>query len=196
MIKAIIFDWGGVLIKSPSKGIREYCAKQLGTNPEKFWDVVRLNIKAFQTGLSEKEFWKKVCGELKIQEPKKPLWKIAIESAYEENEEIIDLIKRLKPLYKIGMLTNTEKPSVSIFEGKNYPFFDDIVFSCRVGITKPDDMIYLLAAKRLGCEPDEIIFIDDRQENVDGATNIGMQGILFIDTEKLMEDLRDLGIVI
>jgi len=65
--------------------------------------------------------------------------------------------------------------------------------SCLTGVRKPDPEAFLGAARRLGREPGELIFVDDRQKNVDGATAAGLQGVLFVGAEALEAELRARG---
>jgi epoxide hydrolase-like predicted phosphatase len=55
--------------------------------------------------------------------------------------------------------------------------FDDIVISGEVGLRKPEPEIFHLAADRIGLRPEECVFIDDLELNVDGARALGMTGI-------------------
>ncbi len=67
--------------------------------------------------------------------------------------------------------------------------------SCYLGMRKPDREIYLRAIDILGVDPARIVFIDDRQGNVDAALATGMHGIQFAGEEGLRKDLRKLGIL-
>jgi putative hydrolase of the HAD superfamily len=64
------------------------------------------------------------------------------------------------------------------------------VFSCSVGLTKPDPRIFLLAAERLGVEPQHCLFIDDNLVSLYGATDAGMTAVLIQD-ERLNSPLID-----
>jgi HAD superfamily hydrolase (TIGR01509 family) len=57
--------------------------------------------------------------------------------------------------------------------------FDDILISSEVGMTKPDERIFRLAASRLGLEPHECAFVDDSEHNIAAAEAVGMRGVLF-----------------
>jgi 2-haloacid dehalogenase len=72
--------------------------------------------------------------------------------------------------------------------------FDDIVVSGTEQLAKPDAAIYRLAIERSGLPAERLVFIDDRQVNVDAADAIGMHGILFTDAETLRTRLRALGL--
>jgi putative hydrolase of the HAD superfamily len=59
--------------------------------------------------------------------------------------------------------------------------FDSWVISAEVGMRKPEERIFLLAARRLGLPPEQCVFIDDIQANVDAAGALGMAGVLHRD---------------
>jgi HAD superfamily hydrolase (TIGR01509 family) len=62
--------------------------------------------------------------------------------------------------------------------------FDHIVYSHEVGLAKPDHRIFALACDRVGVAPNEAVFIDDRQVNVEAACEFGMQGVLHRSAEQ------------
>jgi putative hydrolase of the HAD superfamily len=67
--------------------------------------------------------------------------------------------------------------------------FDVLVWSYQLGIAKPDPEIYRHTLARLGTAPDETLFIDDRQENVEAARALGIQSIEYSTVEQLRADL-------
>lgn len=67
---------------------------------------------------------------------------------------------------------------------------DDVVVSGEVKVAKPDPRAYQLAAERTGHPIDELLFIDDRQENLDAAEALGMDTILFTNAPALRTELR------
>ncbi|MEZ0579565.1 HAD family hydrolase [Nocardioides sp. MH1] len=78
-----------------------------------------------------------------------------------------------------------------------FPFLDlldDVVVSGRERIAKPDPAIYRLAAERAGLHPAELVFVDDKQVNVDAAAAVGMHGIRYDDADRLRLDLRGAGL--
>ena len=103
MIKAIIFDWGGVLIESPSRGIISYCANYLNIEKKKIDRACQKYKQDFQMGkISENEFWKRIFLELDIQkQPVHSLWKDAFKYAYQEKRSLFFCIIFEKNGYKI-----------------------------------------------------------------------------------------------
>ena len=68
--------------------------------------------------------------------------------------------------------------------------------SCRMGHRKPAPEAYLIPLQKIGGDPSEFVFVDDRQSNIDGATGVGMKGILRTpDIGDLRRDLGALGIL-
>lgn len=72
--------------------------------------------------------------------------------------------------------------------------FVDVVVSGREGVAKPEPAIYRLAADRLGLPPSSLVFVDDKQANVDAAEAVGMRGLVFTGADRLRADLRELGL--
>jgi putative hydrolase of the HAD superfamily len=73
--------------------------------------------------------------------------------------------------------------------------FSVALSSCYLGLRKPGPEIYHRALDILGRPPAKILFIDDRAENVAGATGVGMKGIQFRGAESLRAELESLGVV-
>ena len=82
---------------------------------------------------------------------------------------------------------------------KKYGFddlFDRIIISCYCGVNKPESRIYEIALNELNVKSEQAIFIDDRQENIDAATNLGIMGILFESATQVRNRLAELGVVL
>ncbi|TIC81841.1 HAD family phosphatase [Nocardioides sp. GY 10127] len=70
----------------------------------------------------------------------------------------------------------------------------DVVVSGDVGLAKPDPRIYALTVARTGLRADELVFVDDRADNVRAAEAAGMVGVVFTDAGSLRERLGALGL--
>jgi putative hydrolase of the HAD superfamily len=88
---------------------------------------------------------------------------------------------------------------VSNHWGIDYPkrwdiedLFDVIVLSAAVGMRKPDTDIFTSTAERLGVKPPECVFVDDLEENVEGARAAGMRAILHRDARSTIPKLEEL----
>ncbi len=72
--------------------------------------------------------------------------------------------------------------------------FSNPVLSYKIGCLKPDNKTYLLAADSTGTAPENCLFIDDREINVQGAAKTGMKALLFEGPAKLRQELQKMEI--
>lgn len=72
--------------------------------------------------------------------------------------------------------------------------FDDVIVSGTEKVAKPDARVFEVVAERSGHPLDRLVFVDDKQANVDAAAALGMDAILFVDAETLRADLRARGL--
>jgi len=181
-IKAVVFDWGGVLIDDPLPSLIDYCRRRLAVTSERFAQALDLFIPDFQKNLStEAVFWQNICRFLNVPCPAEPsLWGQAFRSVYRPRREIFQSADSLRRQgYKIALLSNTELPSLQFFYQQSYCTFDVTVFSCEHGCRKPEKEIYDLTARKLRLPPHEIFFFDDREEYVTAAINAGWSAARF-----------------
>lgn len=197
-IKGIAFDWGGVICEDPVPGFLKQLASSFQCTVEELLPHFSASMDGFQRGLvSEKDFLAEIADKLKSPPITKPFWKQALKAVYKEQPAVIDLIRALKGKgYALGLLSNTEIPARDFNLECGYDFFDARVFSCDEGVAKPEKAIYQLMAKRLKVEYQELLFIDDKKENVEGAIAAGVCGILFEGVEGLTVQLESFGVLI
>lgn len=112
--------------------------------------------------------------------------------------EMIPLIKRLAKIYRVGLLSNAGSSEIRpVIARHGYDqLFDNITVSSEFGFVKPSPEIFEHSLQQLGSRPAESIFIDDNPSNVEAATNLGMQGLVFNDATQLKLDLATLGITV
>ena len=197
-ITAVIFDWGGVLVDHPVPGLLAHFAQELGVTPEELNAAFIPFAEAFQKGqISEHDLWEGMATALGVERPYNPsLWADAVRAVYTPKEEMFALAALLKERgYKVGLLSNTEIAAMEFFYEQGYPMFDCTVFSCAVGSRKPEPRIYEIALERLGREPAEAVFIDDRADFIEGAQRLGMHTIRFESPEQVKEALVALSIL-
>jgi FMN phosphatase YigB (HAD superfamily) len=196
-IRAVVLDWGGVLIDNPAAGLMAYCANALGVPVDEYTCTHERHGDAFQRGLiPEQAFWQRVCGDLGCPAPTElSLWAKAFRAVYSPREEVFALAGQLHQRdYRTALLSNTEAPAMEFFLGLGYPMFDVTVFSCVEGICKPQKEIYEIVARKLGTPPGQCVLIDDRPPFIDGARGAGMQGIVYGSFAQVKRDLAALGV--
>jgi putative hydrolase of the HAD superfamily len=195
VIKAAIFDWGGVLIENPTEGILRYCRETLGIGTGCMLAAYRKLIPYFQEGkITEEEFWKGVRRRTGAKgEMHGSLWLEAFEHSYVEKKDVFALAHALHGRgCRTGILSNTEKPARPIMERDSYRIFDPVVLSWQVGSAKPQRRIFEALIETLRLNPHEILLIDDVEANIAAAKDLGLEGLLFTGAETLKSDLASL----
>ena len=198
MIKAILFDAGGVIVTHGSQ--IDSFAKIFKTNDkEKLWKNINHLVGPLCSGeISEVEYWKRVSKSENINPSEVPdnLWNLNYAESTVVNKDVLLLIKNLRNKYKTILISNTLKAHAEINVKRGvFEYFDDVVNSYEVHLSKDTIRIFNLALKRNKLLPEECIFIDDIQKFLDIANSIGIKGILYKNIFQLKNDLNKLGTV-
>jgi HAD superfamily hydrolase (TIGR01509 family) len=118
-----------------------------------------------------------------------------IDSQMNVDRNLVALIEKLKPKYKIGFLSNAGREEIEpIFRDKIDRLFDSTAVSYEVGVVKPDAQIFLVSAQRLGVEPEECLFVDDSMTNIDGANGVGMKTLFYPTFGEIPPVLSDMAV--
>jgi putative hydrolase of the HAD superfamily len=207
MIKAIIFDFGGVCF---SPGNSEQLIKEAFFNSRlpklklltlildfKKRKMIKDVVHEFNAGcVDEMTFWEKIKMITHYDFNEKELKKIIL-SLHRPIKPVMNIVKRLEKRYKLGLLTNNNSWLEDLNKKyKFYRYFDEVVNSFDVKASKPSRKIYYIILKRLGVKPKECIFIDDKKENIDAAKKIGMKVILYKNPKNLIKQLKSFGVEI
>lgn len=94
--------------------------------------------------------------------------------------EIVDTVRKLKEMgLKIGLISNADVGDRLHWEDSPaQPYFDDSIWSCDVGLVKPDPAIYRLSLERLGVLPEEALFVGDGgSDELRGAKDVGLMTV-------------------
>ncbi len=159
--------------------------------PNEHWTLLTLGK------ITEDEYWEHFLKASKVNVNKKEL-KDKVRTELRPIEETVEILPLLKRQYQLAVLSNHSR-EWSEFMTKEYDFFSyfaQIIFSCDVGLRKPDPRIYKLALTKLGSEPEECLFIDDKKRNTDGAEEVGIRSIVLESVSKLRKKLFQLGIAL
>jgi glucose-1-phosphatase len=104
--------------------------------------------------------------------------------------------QNLSKTYRLALLSNTDPIHVQHLEA-NYSFFKFFrtrIYSCSVGASKPNPLIYREALRALKVQAQEAVYIDDIAAYVEAAQRLGMGGIQFQSPAQLISDLKSLGV--
>jgi len=200
MIKAIIFDFGGVVAEEKAEDFWKQACKKVNINyPDSLPSFEKL-VPYISTGkISNEKFWQMMLKDLVIDDDAKKYENVLYE-AYAEitkiRPEMMDLVELLKNNgYVTALLSDTDE-NVARYnkEHKRYDYFSPVILSSEVGIAKPDRRMYELMLRELSIPPTECVYTDDRERNLIPAKELGMKTILFESSEKLKKGLKKLGI--
>lgn len=182
LIKAVIFDMGGVLVRTADPAPRAEAEQRLGLDAgQAEWLVMNspAGRQAQHGAITTEELWRWVQQELALDDGALATFRHDFWAGDQLDTALVDLIRALRPRYQTALLSNFMDELREIVTVR-YPMadaFDLIVGSCYEGIMKPEAAIFERILERLGRQPDEAIFIDDFAHNVAGAQAVGMHAI-------------------
>ena len=195
-IEVIFFDIGGVLLtihpdvmiskisnltNTPFKILKE-------SFPEEQHDLYE---RGEITDLEWFQAYKKSLPQLKTL-TENEFW-IAWSMLLGQETDVLDILIRIKKYHKVWLLSNTNSHHIINEVENNFAFpnlVDGKIYSFQVGSRKPEKKIYEVACEKANVEPCRSIFIDDLELNIVGANKIGMNGIHYINTNQLNNELK------
>ena len=195
MFKGIIFDYGGVL--DTGKGFMHFCeryAEKFNKTPEELNTIIKKYWRLARTEkIPSSEFWEGISRELSCD---RDYFESLMKGFPVVDQEAMDLVKSLKNNYKLALLSNHIRDWLEeiVKDNKLDQIFDVIMASYEFGLEKPNIPIYEEVVEKLELEPEECVFIDDQENNIPPAREIGMKAILFRDLSQLKKELEKLDL--
>jgi HAD superfamily hydrolase (TIGR01509 family) len=172
-------------------------AEQLGVPLSRLDDLVFFSSSAQQASIGAMTVdmhWEAVRKALGISPEDLQSFLDQYWSADDVNWRLLDFIKNLHPVYKVGLLSNAwDNLRQTMHDRWNIDgLFDELVISAEVGMVKPDPRIFHLVLEKLGVQPVEAVFIDDMLVNIDAARQQGLAAIQFLDTQQTLAALQEI----
>ncbi len=198
-IRAVIFDFGGVISTFDVAIFFRRILGRTGKTVEELGKIVSRSglPRLYESGqITSRRFYEGIAGlcGLEITEEE---FVSAFVSIFTPVEPTIRLIRGLSRSYRLGLLSNTNEwhfehhiRGVVIF-----PLFDAVSLSYRVKSMKPEEGIYRDLLAKIGLPPEECVFVDDLEENVEGAREVNMHAIRYTGHDGLVVSLAELGVV-
>lgn len=101
-------------------------------------------------------------------------------------QDVFEVIPKLSKSYKLGVVSDTWPSLERVFKNAGLrEYFSTFVMSSKIGVIKPNELMFNNALSELNINPEEAIFVDDNIKNVEGAAKLGMEGILMLRDENL-----------
>ncbi len=196
-IRAIIFDLGGVLVRTADFSPRERLAAQLGMNRSELEEFIfggESGEQAQRGEITAVEHWENLYHQLNCSAEE---FTTIVEEFFEQDQldgELVDYLRELHKTYKTALLSNAWDDQREVIAEKWHmeDVFDIIISSSKVGMVKPDRRIFQLTLNRLGVNADQTVFVDDMARNVEAARDIGLNAIQFHTAVQVRRDIERL----
>jgi putative hydrolase of the HAD superfamily len=200
-LRAIIFDIGRVLVRVDIRQAQFGLTKGLTLTPEELWSAIEKDPRwpDWQEGrMSARDWHLNLCQRLGLTHDFQQfakVWNSALDPAPIHADS---LFEKLSKSFRLGLLSNTDPIHVAHLES-NYSFFRYFpkqvrIYSCSVGASKPNPLIFQEVLRACKVSADQAVYIDDIGAYADAARSLGFIGIQFHSPEQLHQDLASLGI--
>ena len=199
MIQAVVFDVGGVLLRTQDQTSRQKWEKKLGLQIGEL-EYLFFNSpegQKAQLGITDEEaHWLWLGEYLHLSTADLATLRHDFWEGDNLNHDLVAYIRSLRPRYQTAIISNAMTGLREVLH-TDYPIadaFDLIVVSAEEGVMKPDAGIYHRTLTRLGREPHEAVFVDDFAHNIAGAEAVGMAGVHFRGDVSVPAEFAKLGI--
>ena len=195
-LRAVVFDYGMVLTGPPDSAAHAALLRITGLLLERFESLYWADRHAYDEGkLTGLAFWQKLLDEAGLKLPPSTIEELNLWDARmwtTQNPAMLAWQEQLKQRGLLTAILSNMGDNVLANIEREFDWihrFDVLVWSFQLHLAKPDPAIYRHTLNELGVEPAEMLFLDDRIENIEAARALGIQAILFSTVERLRSDL-------
>jgi putative hydrolase of the HAD superfamily len=198
-IRCILFDLGGVLAElHEEKALMAMCPHLSDRNAVHDAWVASPAVRAYETGrIGFEAFCEAAIRDLSVE--------VSLEAFKQAHAHFLgdpfpgaeELIRELQPHYTTACLSNTNEAHMAAFRSRTrvLELLDHRFLSFETGLVKPDAEAFLHVAESLAIKPEEVLFIDDKWQNVEAARKVGMDGFAATSLSGVRENLIKKGIL-
>ncbi|WP_406364997.1 HAD-IA family hydrolase [Streptomyces sp. NBC_01546] len=194
----VLFDLFGVIAQHQSPEARTVLVSTAGAPAPAFWEAYwRLRPPYDRGELTGPAYWREVGTSLGVRFDAARIGALIeadISGWSAVDGDMVTLIEELAAAgRRLGLLSNIPPELAAHYEAHHawLRHFEVCGFSCRIGHAKPEPGAYAWCVRALGVEPADVLFVDDRQENVCAARAAGLRGALFTGLDELRATLRE-----
>lgn len=198
-IKAIVFDIGGVLIRTEDRSHRNHLEDRLGLERGESELLVfngEMGRRAQHGKITSAELYSWIQTHLGLDEAGIAQFKQEFWAGDQLDTDLVDYIRQLRTKYTTCVISNFMDALPSMLK-TDYPAADAFHFtvvSAHVGVMKPHPHIFEYTLQLLNLRPEEAVFIDDFPHNIKGCEAVGMHGIWFQPGMDMKAKLEELGV--
>ncbi|MBN2385775.1 MAG: HAD family phosphatase [Anaerolineales bacterium] len=195
-LKAVYFDFGGVIARTEFQAPRQHLAERLGLEYEDLLRIIFDSKTAAQATvgkIDEEEHWAATLKALNLPADGRQALVDEFFGGDVVDRQLITYMRSLRPQYKVGLISNAWSGLRGYIASQGFAdAFDHMIISAEVGLAKPGAAIFELALEKLEVQPAEAVFLDDFAENIAGARSVGMQAIHFQQPETALAELEQI----
>ena len=184
-----IFDFFGVVVDWKSDYVIPVFARYAGISDAVVKQKMKIDFALCDTGkISVSELFLRLGKSFRVDPSGlEGVFRECLENKAKLNTEVVKVIQSLPD----AVLLSNQMPLHTEFARSKgwFSCFSRLFFSFEIGFAKPSPESYLFVLKALGVRPEDSVFVDDKQENVDGAVSVGMRAVLFKDANQLSREL-------
>lgn len=195
MVRAVVFDIGGVLEITPDTGWRARWADALDLSVDDLEARIREPAFAGSRGhITLESFVGEIQAALGLDDDQAAAFMDDVWTQYlgTLNEDLLTYFSGLRSRVRTGILSNSfvgaREREQALYGFEDH--CDTIVYSHEEGLMKPDPAFYAVVCERLGVQPDEVVFLDDQEACVEGARAVGMHALVFEDNTTAIEGIE------
>lgn len=197
--QAVVFDWGKVIAFDDRNVVVDFMCESFKFSKEEFEKANLEKKKAMKEGNSEVDFWLKLAKEKGVQLPKdwSKAYMDAIKASVGVDPNMFAMVDELKgKKIRVGLLSNMDNRYGPMIRGFGfYDRFDPCLLSFEMGVEKPERKAYDIMLNALNLPAADVIFIDDKLENIEAAKAVGIDGIVFESSEQVRNELKKRGVL-
>ncbi|GAA1748996.1 HAD family hydrolase [Agromyces humatus] len=197
--RVVVFDYGEVISRAPGAAEQAELLARAGVEADPFWTAYWSHREGLDRGTTSIDaYWQAVARDvgaawnpIDVHE----LWAIDHRSWLSVDPGTLRVLDALVAGgTRLALLSNAGADFAGwLRHGSFAPLFERVFVSGELGLVKPEPEIYRHAMAELGIEPADLLFVDNRAENVAGARAVGGDGHVFADASELEAWLRGLA---
>ncbi|MEJ0021823.1 MAG: HAD family phosphatase [Candidatus Doudnabacteria bacterium] len=190
-IKAIIFDFGGVVAYGGYLDfIRHYCVECM--TPSGMKKINKMEHQVNLGNISQTEFYREIAKIFHVHLTPARMHRLIV-NKMQTNSSLVRLIPKLKKAKIILFSNSIGYMAAEVMKARHLSskkLFDRVFLSNIMHLAKPDEKSYEFVLKKLKVKPAESLMVDDRIENILPAKRLGMNGIVFKNTRQFAGELK------
>ncbi|GAA3093798.1 HAD-IA family hydrolase [Streptosporangium carneum] len=178
----MLLDYGEVISMPQPAGEMAALAALAGRDPDVFQERYWRHRAAYDLGQAPHLYWSDVIErDLSSDDPVVAELDVADTASWSHlNPETMEMIEKASGSHRLALLSNAPGPMAAAIDAAPWSeVFDHRFYSCRMSLAKPDPAIFESVLRRLGAEPGDVTFLDDRAVNVDAAAALGINAVLY-----------------